>query len=74
MGFQGSSEVRERLEAESIVAGLACYKLPNVEFFLFSHLHIAISVIAANSRAANCIQHLKYDNPFSFQHANLHRL
>lgn len=36
MGFEGDSEVRQRLEAESIAAGLACYKLSNMEIFVFT--------------------------------------
>lgn len=73
MGFEGDSEVRERLEAESIAAGQAYYKLSNMEIFVFA-VHIAIFVMAANSRAANSVQHLKYDNLVSFCHTNLHRL
>jgi hypothetical protein len=39
MGFQGDSEVRERLEAESIATRLACYKLSSMEIFVFTRTH-----------------------------------
>lgn len=70
MGFEGNSEVRERLEAESIAAGLACYKLSNMEIFVFTLTNCHLCYVY---KLQDCQLQLKYDNLFSFQHVNLHR-